>query len=49
MPRFDTSFNFGANAPKPPAPPKPPKTPRPKASKSKSAKFFAAMHSSGGS
>jgi hypothetical protein len=46
MPRFDTSFNFGANV-KPKAKPARPKAAkRPKPGKSKSRKFFASMHGS---
>lgn len=50
MPRFDTSFNFGANAPKPksskPAS-KPKSGKKPKVGgKSKSNAFFGAMHGS---
>jgi hypothetical protein len=48
MPRFNTSFNFGANAPaKPKSKAARPKAARrPKAGKSKSRKFHAAMHGS---
>jgi hypothetical protein len=49
MPRYDTSFNFGANAPsKPKSKPARPKAAakRPKAGKSKSRKFYATMHGS---
>jgi len=48
MPRYDTSFNFGANAPKPKARAARPKAAakRPKAAKTKSRKFYATMHGS---
>ena len=48
MPRFDTSFNFGAAstpASKPAAKPKA-AAKRPKGGKGKCAKFFATMHGS---
>jgi hypothetical protein len=50
MPRFDTSFNFGANVAKPKAP-KAPKAGRKKrkgggTTSAKSRKHFAAMHGS---
>jgi hypothetical protein len=46
MPRFDTSFSFGALArPKKPAA-KPKAAKRPKGKKSKSRAFFGAMHGS---
>jgi hypothetical protein len=42
VPRFDTSFNFGANKPKKaPAKPK-----APKGAKAKSRSYFGAMHGS---
>jgi hypothetical protein len=51
MPRFDTSFNFGANVAKPKvakakAAPKPRAAKRPKGPKSKSRAFFSKMHGS---